>query len=319
MDNIHPTNICFVVHPDVHILDLAGPCQAFYELKSRVSQNYNITFASVTDKIVSEQGLTFSELTHLSELSFGPSDIIFVAGIDFKKYTSGSDMDKNQFISQWLKQQYASGATLCSVCSATLIFADAGILDNKRCTSHWKCIEYIRNHYPAIRVLENQVFVKDRRIYTSAGMTSGVDLALSIIEERHGPVITAKVAREMVVYMRRTGEDAQISHYLDYKTHFDPRVHKVQDIICSNLSVNYSIKRLAERVNMSERNLTRAFRLACGISIANYRNKMRLEVVEHLRKNKTLSIEQIAQQCGFKSPRQLYRLWNTALRGELRH
>ncbi len=311
-------NVYFFIHPDIHILDLAGPCQAFYEVDSRVDDEYKLHYVSISDKIRSEQGLEFCSLKHISTVRLAPTDILFVAGIDFKKYIQSGKSKDNLLIGEWIRRQYDCGATVCSICSGTLILADAGILDGKNCTSHWKCLDYVKKTYPKLQVLDNRVFVKDGNVLTSAGMTSGVDLALSLIEEAYGPIITSKVAREMVVYIRRCGDEKQISHYLDYKTHFDPKVHQVQDIICSNLSENYSNQKLASMVNMSERNLMRVFKNACGISIITYKNKMRVELIKHLKHNPKMSIKQIASECGFKNSRQLYRIWDSDERGRLR-
>ena len=301
-------NTYFLIHKDTHLLDLSGACQVIYEANNRVKDDYILRFVSITDKIKSAQGLEFSSLELLSDINLSVNDILFVPGVDFQNYISNRDLKMNSIINDWIYQQYKSGAKICSICSGALILADSGILNNKECTSHWKCIDYLKKQYPKVRVSENRIFVKDENIYTSAGMTSGIDMTLSIIEEMHGPLITAEIAREMVVYIRRSGSNRQISHYLDYKTHFDPKIHKVQNIICSNLSINYTNQELASMANMSERNITRVFKKACGLSISKYKNKMKVELINHLKHNKNMSVEQLASECGFKNSRQLYRI-----------
>ena len=303
-------DICFLVYPGVHILDLAGPCQAFYEVNRMVRCDYQLRYVSFTDKIITEQGIELAALESIDRVDLAPKDILFVAGVDFKSYVDGSKLDRKT--AGWIRRQYERKVKICSICSGTLLLADAGILNGRKCTSHWKCVEYIKSKYAAVNVEENRIFVRDGSIYTSAGMTTGIDLALSLIEDLHGPIIASRVAREMVVYLRRTGADEQISQYLDYKTHFDPKIHKVQDIIANNLAANYSNVQLAEMVNMSERNLTRSFRKACGITIKEYKNQIRLELIRHLRHNRNLSTRQIASECGFKNPRQLYRILQSA-------
>jgi transcriptional regulator GlxA family with amidase domain len=140
-------------------------------------------------------------------------------------------------------------------------------------------------------------------------MTSGIDMALFILEENYGPVLTSKVAREMVVFIRRAGGQSQESIYLDFRTHIHPAIHTVQDYILHHPAEKNSIEELAQMVNMSERNLTRLFKKHTGISIHDYKTRSRLAHAENLLKHPGYTIDYIAGQCGFKDGRQLRRLW----------
>jgi transcriptional regulator GlxA family with amidase domain len=189
------------------------------------------------------------------------------------------------------------------------VLAESRMLQNKICTTHWKCIDYLKKNYANIKVVNDQLYVKDGNMYTSAGMTSGIDMALFIVEENFGPIITAKVAREMVVFLRRSGGQSQGSIYLDFRTHIHPAIHMVQDYIIQHPTAKNSIEDLAEMANMSERNLTRLFRKHTGISINDYKTKCRLEHAETLLKHPGYTIDYIASQCGFQDGRQLRRMW----------
>ncbi len=145
--------------------------------------------------------------------------------------------------------------------------------------------------------------------YTSAGVTSGIDLSLAIVEENWGPQVTSKVARELVVYIRRNSDHDQKSIYLDYRDHFNPNVHSVQDWLISNPGKKYTIDALADRFGLSERNLTRLFKNSTGITINQYATLIVLEHAKNLSQNPNNTIESAALQCGFHDGKQLRRLW----------
>jgi transcriptional regulator GlxA family with amidase domain len=176
-------------------------------------------------------------------------------------------------------------------------------LQNRRCTTHWKRTAELQKLHPSVDVLADRLFVEDGRIITSAGIAAGIDMALALIERDHGPLVAAKVAREMVVYIRRDAHHQQQSVYLDYRTHLHPGVHWVQDWLTSHPAKKASIKELARMVHMSARNLTRAFREATGVSIQNYRTLM---------SNPDRTLEAIAGECGFADARQFRRVWRKA-------
>jgi transcriptional regulator GlxA family with amidase domain len=170
----------------------------------------------------------------------------------------------------------------------------------------------LQRRFPRARVLADRLFVADGMIVTSAGIASGIDMALALIEQKHGPLLAAQVAREMVVYIRRDGSQEQTSVYLDFRTHLHPGVHKVQDWLMQNPSRAVTLDTLAEVGAMSRRNLTRLFRQATGISIVEYRTRIRLELARNLLQDPSLSVDGVARRCGFTDSRQLRRVWQTA-------
>ncbi|HJT18126.1 MAG TPA: helix-turn-helix domain-containing protein, partial [Thermoanaerobaculia bacterium] len=158
-------------------------------------------------------------------------------------------------------------------------------------------------------VLDNRLYVTDGAITTSAGIASGIDMALALIERAAGPIAALDVAREMVVYIRRDGSHAQESVYLDYRTHLHPGIHRVQDALIRNPSRKLALAQLAKTAGMSPRNLTRTFRAATGISVNNFATRVRLELARTLIHDPALSVDAVARRCGFQSARQLRRLW----------
>jgi transcriptional regulator GlxA family with amidase domain len=214
-------------------------------------------------------------------------------------------------IKPWLKNNLDKGVNVATICSGSLILAAMGLLNGKKCTSHWKCIDYFRKQYPSVLVQSERLYVQDGAIYTSAGMTSGIDMALSLLENQHGPMLPARVAREMVVYLRRNNVDSQESIYLDYRTHFNPAIHKVQDYIISNPGKNPSLEELASVGNISVRNLTRVFKKATGHTIIEFKNSVKMALAQTLVYNAEYTTEKIASLCGFESVRHFRRIWNT--------
>lgn len=301
--------ICFLLFPDIHLLDISGSVQAFFEATNLGNIEYEISFASCSPSIKSEQGLTFANLLKPKDITLQKSDFIIIPGTDFKKFSEGKIDSEIEELKEWVTIQYARGINIASICSGSLILAKMGLLDSKKCTTHWKCIDYLKNEFPKVKVETDKLFENDTNIYTSAGMTSGIDMSLSIIEEEQGPIVSTKVAREMVVYLRRQGATSQNSIYLDYHTHFNPLVHKVQNHIISNPSQNFSLDELAKIGNTSVRNLTREFKKATGNTVTDFKNSMKLELAKELINNPNYTIEAISEMCGFSASRQLQRLW----------
>jgi len=291
-------------------MDLAGPAQVFYEATQIGPAKYNVVFCGLDSEASSEQGLVLGGLADFESIELTTDDFVFVPGIDFMAFRKGVFRKDVLKIKSWLLKQLEKGVQIASICSGSLILADAGVLNGKSCTSHWKCIDYLRERYPKIDVQTDRLFVKDGNVYTSAGMTSGIDMALNIIETYHGPIAAAKVAREIVVYMRRNEDDKQQTIYLDYKTHFNSAIHKVQDFIISHPRNNPTLDELAEVGNISVRNLTRMFKHATGHTVIEFKNAVKIELASTLLHNPDFTIEKIAVSCGFQNARQLRRIWS---------
>ena len=302
--------ICFLMLPQVHLMDLAGPAQVFYEASNLGSSHFKLLYCGVADELRAEQGLLFADLHLFNSIQLKAGDFIFIPGIDFKSFTEGKFHGYIKAITPWLKKQLHQGVQVASVCSGALVLAASGLLDRKKCTSHWKCIDYMKAHFPLVYVQTDRLFVNDDNIYTSAGMTSGIDMALSILEKLHGPLLPARVAREMVVYMRRNNTDMQQTIYLDYRTHFNPSIHVVQDYIISNPAMNPGLEELAGVSNTSVRSLTRAFKKATGHTIIEFKNAVKVELARTLIHNNAFTMEKIASLCGFQSVRHFRRIWS---------
>ena len=298
--------IAFIIPPSVEILDMAGPVQVFTEARFYGFETELEYYTFSTDP-VSTSGLGFGKLAHFSDAALKEGDFIFVPGMDFDYVSSIAFNGERDFFS-WLKACSEKRITVCSVCNGAFALGRAGLLHNTECTTHWRRVETLQKEFPTARVLGEILFVKSNNVYTSAGISAGIDLALAILEDLKGPLFTHKVARGLVVYHRRSGKHRQQSIYLDYRNHINPQVHEVQDYLIDNLSEENNIDTLAALVNMSPRNLSRVFKEKTGSTILEYHTALRREFANTMLNNPDFTMDYIAAKCGFKTARQLQRI-----------
>ncbi len=298
-------NIYFLILPLTHPLDSLGPAQLFFEAKEN-GADIQLHFVSSTleKEIDSSLGLGFSKLTPYKEFELGQDDIIVIPGIEFSLLQDSKFKIESQDFYAWLREQYNNGSTLVSVCTGAFILGEAGLLKGKKATTHWKAFDKFEKIYTDTELLKNRLFVENERIYTSAGMLSGIDLCLFLVEKEYGIKFAVEVAKEIVMYFRRGDSDPQLSIFLQYRNHLDDRVHATQDFIANNLSEPFIIEDLADKVHMSARNLTRLFKKITGITIGNYLAKLRVEQSVHLLAE-GYTMEYTADECGLKSTNQL--------------
>ena len=301
-----PRRVVFALFPGCEVMDVAGPLQAFHEAAG-FGMPYEIVHAAATSIVRTAQGLDFAGLVPFPDV--GPHDRVIVPG-----YTLADTRPPAALVA-WVRRAAKAGAEICSVCTGTLVLGEAGLLDGRRCTTHWKRVRELQRRFPRAIVVGDRLFVEDGPVTSSAGSASGVDMALALLARDGGPVLASSVAREMVVYLRRDGSHAQESVYLDYQTHLSPGVHVVQQHLVAHPESGARLGELARMAGMSERTLTRAFRLATGISVGAYRERLRLERARDLMRNPTMTMDAIASACGYADARQLRRLWS-ARRGK---
>lgn len=305
--------VAFIILSEVHILDLSGPIQVFYEAKT-YHQIYDLQFASIQEKQKSSSGIFLAELVFFEQIKLQKGDYCFIPGLDQPSISTALfDQLEQVGFWDWLRAQHAKGVTICSVCNGAFILAKAGLLDGRRCTTHWKMTQLLAKQFPKTKVQEDCIYTEDRGVFTSAGVASGIDMSLAILEKNHGALFAAKVSHELVIYMRRNGLEPQKSVYLEYRNHVHNGVHRVQDWLVEHLDQKTTIEQLAALANMSARNLTRIFRKVTGISINEFQRLLRIEKAQQLLQQTNLTIEHIAQQCGFENPRQFRRIWKAEI------
>jgi transcriptional regulator GlxA family with amidase domain len=294
--------VIFLILPEVQLLDLAGAVQAYFEA-GEYGEPYEMVYVSGASAQVCSAGLPLAGLRHYSGVEVESSDIVIVPGFELRLMAEPAD----ETLHAWLRAADAVRATICSICTGAFALARAGLLDDRECTTHWKRTDALQRDFPALRVLTNRLFVGSGHIYTSAGVTAGVDLVLFLLERRHGAEFAFRVAREMVVYIRRDGDESQESIYLQYRRHIRDDIHTVQDWMAVHLDKRIRVEELAELVHTSPRNLTRLFKVTTGITIGQYLDKLRVEKALHLLRQDE-KITSIARQCGLQSTNQLRQL-----------
>ena len=202
---------------------------------------------------------------------------------------------------------------VASVCSGAFLLAEAGLLDHRRVTTHWESCPRLAQSYPLLEVDPNPIFVRDGDVYTSAGVTAGIDLCLALVEEDHGRDLALAVARQLVVFLKRPGGQAQFSSHLSTQLADHDELAAVQGWVADHLDADLSVAKLAERAAMSPRHFARVFRAETGVTPARFVEHARVEQARRRLEESTVGIEEIAHDCGFGTPETMRRAFLRAL------
>lgn len=299
--------VLFAMLPDLVLLDVAGAAEAFRIANQEVPGSYGLHFVAPTASLRTGVGLELHELPPLPQ-RVADESIVVITGV------TGSavrfERPEIQRLIDWLKPVAANPrVTVMCVCAGSVIAAKAGVLRGRECTTHHEHIDELATIEPTAIVHANRLFVEDGRLFTSAGVTAGTDLALHMIGQHLGHQVAASVARKLVVYMRRSGTDPQLSPWLMHRNHIHPAVHRVQDAVTRNPTAEWSAPRLAAVACMSERNLARLFAEHAACSPLDYVQRMRVALARDLLTNSSLNIERVAERAGFSSAHHLRRVW----------
>jgi transcriptional regulator GlxA family with amidase domain len=300
------TEVVFVLLPDVVLLDVAGPADAFRNAASRIPGSYRLRFVAPQPALAAASGLNLSGLEPLPD-RLAPGTILVLTGV------SGAVIDPQapamRCVIDWLRGSARPALLLC-VCAGSVIAAYAGLLGGRECTTHHSHIEELRRVEPRARVLDNRIFVEDGAVFTSAGVTAGLDLALHVIGEQHGPRIAADIARDLVVYLRRAGTDPALSPWVMHRNHLHPAVHRVQDAVARDPAASWSAAELSAIACTSPRNLSRLFAEHAGCSPLDYVQLIRFALARQMVMGSPLDLEHVAARAGFRSAQHLRRVWS---------
>lgn len=299
------TEVFFVLPPGFLLLDFAGPAEAF-RIAQKLGADIRLRFIAGKPSVASSIGVDLAGIEPLPG-KVPDGALVVITGAVREGVSVREESDPT--LCRWLAGGFDPERNrVACICSGALLAARAGILDGRRCTTHHSLTEELARLAPSARVEENRIFVEDGPVFTSAGIMAGVDLALHLVADIAGDRLAMDVAREMVVYLRRSGEDAQLSPWLSYRNHLHPAVHRVQDIIAHDPARSWPVASLAARVHVSPRHLTRLFHDQAGISIVAYQQELRVALAKNeLRGGQT--VDNAAQIAGFESARSLRRLW----------
>lgn len=289
-----------VLHPGFQLLDVAGPIAAFEMAERLRPGSYELTVMAPgifrsRAMVESSSGISLS----VESLRSGPFDTVLVSGGEIIR-----SMAAAREIVTWLKRVKAR--RIASVCSGAFLLAEAGLLDGKRATTHWDSTDRLERSYPRVKLDADRIFTHDGDIWTSAGISAGIDLAIALIEDDLGPEVGRRVAQHLVVHQRRPGGQSQFSALVE----LGGRTGRFVDLIDwmrSHLAEPITVERMAERAAMSPRHFARAFARETGTTPAKAVERLRLEIARTAVETGHDSLEQIAERTGFGDPGRMRR------------
>ena len=294
-----PRRIAFLVFPDFQILDATGPIAAFEIAERYRPGTYALRPVAVTSgPVASSSGICM----HASPLGRADAvDTLIVAGGEGTRAAAVCDKTR-RFVSSC----GARARRVASVCSGTFVLAAAGLLDGRRATTHWSVTAELSRRFPSVRLDADRIYVRDGKIWSSAGITAGIDLALALIGEDLGEEIARRTAQQLVVYHRRPGGQSQFSPLLQMER-TDGRFGELWDHVRTHLGDRLSVTELAKLSCMSPRNFSRVFTEEVGIAPAKAVERLRVDTARAALESGGHSIQQVAAACGFGNPERMRR------------
>lgn len=299
--NATPRVVVIVVFDGVKLLDAAGPAEVFAEA-NRFGANYSLQIASIDGQdVMTSIGMRFPVDRRIS--SIASADTVVVAGGD---NLVGRPIDPA--LVEALKAVPTRTRRLASVCTGSFILAQAGLLEGRRATTHWRHTARLARAFPDVAVEPDAIFVRDGNVFTSAGVSSGIDLALALVEMDYGPEVVRTVARSLVVYLKRAGGQSQFSVLVEADPPADSPLRVVTDAIAADPGANHSVTTLAARASLSTRQLTRLFQSELGTTPARYVELVRIDFARAAL-DSGRGVGETARMAGFGSTETLRRVF----------
>jgi transcriptional regulator GlxA family with amidase domain len=288
--------ILMLAVPPVDELDLVGPMQVFNSV-NRLAGRTRYTIEVVTTasglKVAGEGGImTFMARQHFSRIKGACDSVLLVCGL-------GNRTARDAALSAWLKKTAGEVRRLGAVCVGSFLLAEAGLLNGRRATTHWKFGREFAARHPRVRVEHEPLWVKDGNIYTSAGVSASIDLALAWVEEDCGAALAHEAARELVLFLRRPGGQAQVSVSLASQASTMASIRELQIWIAEHLQSKLSVEDLAGRMSMSVRNFERVFTREVGTTPSQYLLQVRVEAARRQLERANGSLKHVAAAAGF--------------------
>jgi transcriptional regulator GlxA family with amidase domain len=309
--------VALLAYPLVDILDVAGPSEVFGATRralaavgGRGDAGYSVELLSSSRELAIETDSAVGLLAHRSYHGLTrPIDTLLVAG-----GLGSQEAARDRALLRWLKRMAPRVRRLGSICTGAFVLAAAGLLDGRRVTTHWKWCRHLAQAYPQISVDPDPIFLRDGPVYTSAGVTAGMDLALALVEEDFGRDAALWIARHLVLFARRPGGQSQFSVLLDLQAAEREPLRDLQAWVTEHLDQDLSVERLAQRIHMSARNFARVFHRQVGWTPARFVERLRVEAARSRLEESGAGLAQVARECGFGSPDSLRRSFLRVLR-----
>jgi transcriptional regulator GlxA family with amidase domain len=309
--------VVFIAGPGTEILDLVGPFQVFARAAEMFSKqnprslpiySVEVITSSRQTSVVTNCGLRITAHNTFRRVR-GEIDTLLVAG--------GSAIENDEIgieAVQWIRKTAGRVRRIGSVCTGAMLLARAGLLDGRKVTTHWNWCELLTRKYPRADVDSNPIFIRDGNVYTSAGVTAGMDLALALVEEDHGSRLALQVARNLVLYLRRPGGQSQFSAALSMQLTDRKPLRELESWVLDNLNKPLNVPVLAQRVAMSPRNFARVFTKEMKTTPAKFVERLRVEAARRRLEESQNSMETIAGECGFGNVNSMRNVFQRALK-----
>ena len=307
--------VVFLVFPRFQMLDLTGPLEVFTQADALFPgghRRYETEVVALTpEPVTASNGLAVVPHRTLAacEAAEPPIDTLVVVGGRGVR----TAIDDPAHV-EWLRARAAQARRVTSVCTGAFLLAAAGLLDGRRAVTHWRSCDELAERFPAVRVESDPIFIREDPIWTSAGVTAGVDLALALVEDDHGARLARGIARQLVVFVQRPGGQAQFSTQLAAQRPSRDPLREVQAWIADHLDADLSLPALARRAALSERHFSRVFRAETGMTVAAYVEAARVEAARRLLESTGDGLDRIARTCGFGTVETLHRTFHRMVR-----
>lgn len=290
--------VVIVLYDGANSLDVAGPGSVFARANRLMPEAYDVVYSGVDRQpIQAECGLQITGLTPLENIADPVDTIIVVGGSEDGLFA----LSRAGTLVHWLQQRRKTTRRIGSICTGAFILAASGLVDGRRLVSHWASCDLLATLFPKVTVEPDALYINEPDVFSSAGVAAGIDLALALVEDDLGHEVALKVAKSLVLFLRRSGGQSQFSNTLKAQQTEGGPFADLLIWIAENLAIDLSNSQLAERANMSERTFARKFHADLGATPATYVRSVRVEAAKHLLTSTRLSSMTIAFQVGFGS------------------
>ena len=313
---IRTRRIVMVAFPDAQIIDITGPLEVFGRAARLLSDEGGWRVPAYTIEIAATKAgalKTSSGIRLIADRAIanvrGPIDTLMVAG-----GVGTAAAMRDRALIEWLRNSVRRTRRLCSVCTGAFLLAEAGLLDGLSATTHWRQCDRLAAQYPAVSVETDPIFVRAGKIFTSAGVTAGIDLALALLEDDHGRDVALAVARELVMFLRRPGGQSQFSVQLSTQQADREPIRDLQRWIADHLDADLSVEALARRAAMGPRNFARVFTREVGVTPGEFVENLRVEAARRRLEESSDGVDAIASKCGFGTRESMRRAFIRTLR-----
>jgi len=311
-------HVWFVACPDTELLDLSGPW-AVLGYANEVTERRAYALQLMTPfggEIRTRHGLVLSGGRPLPTMAAQvPPDVLVIAGGSRGPLGAGSQgpatslpKAETQLVS-WLRQHQRRIPEIVSICTGAFVLGEAGLLDRRRATTHWQYVDLLQRRFPKARVVDEEIFLRDGRIWTSAGISAGIDLMLAIVEQHHGHAVAMSVAKGLVLFLRRSGRQAQFSSVLKHQERDAGPLGDLSAFVLEHLDEPLGLERLARAMALTPRTLTRRCRTELDEAPASYVRRLRLEEAQRLLEQTALPLKAIAQRTGLGDASTVWRVF----------